>query len=150
MHCCSIDQSCPTLYNPMDCSTPGFPVLHYFPEFAQTHVHWVDDFSQSLLKLMSIELMMPFNYLILSWAFNSYPQSFPASRPFPVSQLFASGGQSFSSNLSNEYSTLISLGVTGLISLLSKGLSRVFSRTTVWKHKFFCTQISLWSDSHIC
>ena len=87
--------------------------------------------SQSLLKLMSIELMMPFNHLILSWAFNSYPQSFPASRPFPVSQLFASGGQSFSSNLSNEYSRLISLGVTGLISLLSKGLSRVFSRTTV-------------------
>ena len=39
----SVAQSCPTLFNPMDCSTPGFPVLHYFPEFAQTRVHWVDD-----------------------------------------------------------------------------------------------------------
>ena len=41
--CCSIAQSCPTLYNPMDCSKPGFPVFYYLLEFAQTHVHWVDD-----------------------------------------------------------------------------------------------------------
>ena len=42
-YCHSVAQSCQTLYNPMDCSTPGFPVLHYLLEFAQTHVHWVDD-----------------------------------------------------------------------------------------------------------
>ena len=41
--CCSVAKSCPTLCNPMDCSTPGFPVLHCLPEFAQTHVHWVGD-----------------------------------------------------------------------------------------------------------
>ena len=41
--CCSVTQSCPTICNPMDCSTPGFPVLHHLPEFAQTHVHWVSD-----------------------------------------------------------------------------------------------------------
>ena len=41
--CCSVAHSCPTLCNPMDCSMPGFPVIHYLPEFAQTHVHWVDD-----------------------------------------------------------------------------------------------------------
>ena len=42
-HCCSVAQSCPTLCDPMDCSTPGFPVFHCLPELAQTHVHWVDD-----------------------------------------------------------------------------------------------------------
>ena len=41
--CCSVIKSCPALCNPMDCSTPGFPVLHHLPEFAQTHVHWVSD-----------------------------------------------------------------------------------------------------------
>ena len=43
IYCCSVTESCPTLGDPMDCSTPGFPVIHYLPEFAQTHVHWVDE-----------------------------------------------------------------------------------------------------------
>ena len=80
-------------------------------------------------------------------------QSFPASMSFPMSRLFASGGQSinFSISPSSEYSGLISLGLTGLISLLSKRLaiSRVFSSTTVQKHQFFSIQPSLWSNSHI-
>ena len=75
--------------------------------------------------------------------FSSCPQSFPESGSFPMSQLFASGGQSIgvSGMNSNEYSGLISLR-TNWISLQSKGLSRVFSNTTVQKHQF-CTQLSL-------
>ena len=80
------------------------------------------------------------------------PQSFSASGSFPVSQLFTSSGPnywsfSFSISPSNECSGLISFR-TGLISLQSKGLSRVFSSTTVWKHQFFGAQSSLWSNSH--
>ena len=51
--CCSVAQSCPTLWDPMDCSTPGFPVLHYLPEFAKTHVHWVNDAIQPSHPLSS-------------------------------------------------------------------------------------------------
>ena len=85
--------------------------------------------------------------------FSSCLQSFPASGFFPVSQLFASGGQ----RIRTSASTLVlqmniqgwfSLGLTGLIFLLSKGLSRVFFSTTVWRHQFFSAQPSLWSSSH--
>ena len=77
--CCSVAQSCPTLCDPMDCSTPGLPLLHQLPEFAQTHVHRVGDAIQPSHPLLS-----PFSCL----------QSFPASGSFPMSQLFTSGGQS--------------------------------------------------------
>jgi len=61
--CCSVAKSCPTLCDPMDCSTPGFPVLHYLPEFTQTHVHLTSDFNQSSHPLLS-----PFPLaLSLSW-----------------------------------------------------------------------------------
>jgi len=74
-------------------------------------------------------------------------QSFPASGSFPMSQCFASGGQSIRASASSVLAMNIQdwflLGLTGLISLLSKGLSRVFSNTTVEKHQFFCTQLSL-------
>ena len=81
-------------------------------------------------------------------------QSFPASGSFPMSQLFASGGQSIgasalSSVLPMNSQDWFPLGLTGLISLQSKGLSRVFSNTTVQKHRFFGAQSSLWSNSHI-
>ena len=85
--------------------------------------------------------------------FSSYPQSFPASGSFQMSQLFTSGGQS--SGVSALASALPmniqdwSLGWTSWISLLSKGLSKVFSNTTVPKHQFFGTQLSLQSNSHI-
>ena len=86
--------------------------------------------------------------------FSSCPQSFPASGSFQMSQLFPSGGQSI--GLSASVSVLpmniqgwLPLGWTGWVSLQSKGLSRVFSTTTVQKHQFFGAQLSLWSNSHI-
>ena len=137
---CSVAKSCPTLCDPMDCSTPGFPVLHYLPELAQPHVHWVGDAIQPSHSLSSPQL--------------SCPQSFPASGSFPMSRLFASGGQSIGTSASASVFLMNSLRwfpleLTGLISLVSKGLSRVFSSTTVRKHQFFGTQPSLWSKSHI-
>ena len=81
-------------------------------------------------------------------------QSFPASELLPISQFFASGGQSIgvlasTSVLPVNIQDWFPLGLTDLISLLSKGLSRVFSNTTVQKHQFFSTQLSLWSNSRI-
>ena len=104
--------------------------------------------SQSLLKLMSIESVI---HPIVSSSvipFSSCPQSFPASGSFPVSQLFASGGQSIgvlasTSVLPMNTQDRSPLGWTGWISLQSKGLSRVFSNTTVQKHQFFGAQLAL-------
>ena len=81
-------------------------------------------------------------------------QSFPESGSFPMSQFFTSGGQSMGSSASTSVipmniQGLFPLGLTGWNSLQSKGLSRVFSNTTVQKHQFFSTQPSLWSSSHI-
>ena len=86
--------------------------------------------------------------------FSSCPQSFPVSGSFPMSWLFTSGGQSIglsalASVLPMNIQSLFPLWLTGLISLLSKGRSRVFSSTTIWKHQFFSTQPSLLSNSHI-
>ena len=106
----------------MDCSTPGFPVLHHLPELAQTHVHQVSD---------AIQPSYPLSF------FSFCLQSFPESGSFPMSWLFASGGQRIGASASasasspfNEHSGLISFKMTGWISLLSKGLWGVFSRTT--------------------
>ena len=101
--------------------------------------------SWSLLKLMAIESVMPSNHLILCHPFSSSPQSFPGSGSFPVSQLFTSGGQ----NIGALASSVVRMNIQGwfplqLISLLSRGLSRVFSSTTVRKHQFFCAQAFLW------
>ena len=74
--------------------------------------------------------------------FSSYPQSLPASESFPMSQLFAWGGQSTGVIIPSKENP-------GLISLQSKGLSRIFSNTTVQKHQFFSTQLSSQSNSHI-
>ena len=87
--------------------------------------------------------------------FSSCPQSFPGSGSFPVSQLFTSGGQSIRASASVSVLPMIIqswifLGLTGLISLLFKGLSIVFYNTTARKHQFFSVQPSLWSHSHIC
>ena len=87
--------------------------------------------------------------------FSSHLQSFPVSGSFPMSQFFASGGQSIgvsasASVLPMNIQDRFPLGWTGLISFKSKGLSRVFSNTTVQKHQFFSAQLSLWSNSHIC
>ena len=87
--------------------------------------------------------------------FSSCPQSFPDSGFFPMSRLFASGGQSTGASSSASVLPMniqgwFLLRLTGLISLRSKGLSRVFSSTTVQKDQFFGAQPSLWSSSHIC
>ena len=81
-------------------------------------------------------------------------QSFPASRSFPVSWLFTSDSQNIEASASPSVLSMnikgwFPLGWTGLMSLQSKGLSRVFSSATVWKHQFFSTQPSLWSNSHL-
>ena len=114
----------PALCDPMNCSTPGFPVLHYLPALTQTNVHWVSDAVQP-----SHPAVIPFSSCL---------QSFPASGSFPVSRLFASGGQNIGASASASVLPMnvqgwFPLGWTRLISLKSQGLSRVFSSTTVQK-----------------
>jgi len=101
---------------------PGFPVLHYLPEFAQTPVHWISDAIQPSHHLLSHS--------------SSCLQSFPASGSFPMSHLFASGGQSIGASASASILPMniqdwFSLGLIDLILLLSKGVSRVFSNTRI-------------------
>ena len=118
---------------PWDCSASGFPVHHQL---------------QSLLKIMSIESVMPSNHLTLCHSLRSSP----ASGSLPMSWLFPSGGQSIGSSASvlpMKIQGWFPLGLTGLISLQSKGLSRVFSSTTIRKHQFFGSQSSLWFNSHV-
>ena len=136
--CCSVAQSCPTLCNSMDCSTPGFPVFHYLLEFAQTHVHWVDDAIQLSHPLLppSPPVLNLSQYQGLSqWVFSSGGQSIGASALASVLPMSIQGW--------------FPLGLTGLLFLLSKGLSSVFSSTTVQKGQFFGAQSSIWSKSHI-
>ena len=122
---CSVIKLCPPLCDPMDCRAPGFLVLHHLPEFAQTHAHWVSD---------AIQPAHPFSHP----PFSSYPQSFPASGSFPMSQLIASGSQRIGASASASVLPMniqgwFPLAWTVLISLPSKGLSRVFSSTTAWR-----------------
>ena len=108
---------------------------------------------RSLLKLTSIESVMPSNNLILHRPILFLPSIFPSIRVFSnesVLHIRWPKYWSFSISPSNKYSGLISFRTDGLISLQSKGLSRVFSNTTVQKHQFFSAQSSLWSNSHIC
>ena len=124
----------------MNCSTPGLPVHHQLPEFTQTHIHRVSDAIQPSRPLSSPS--------------PPAPNPLPASGSFPMSQLFAWGGQiigvsALASVLPINTQDWFPLGWTGWISLQSKGLWRVFSNTTVQKHQFFGTQISSQSNSHI-
>ena len=101
----SITQSCPTLCDPMDCSTPDLPVHHQLPELTQTHVHWVSDAIQPSVV-----------------PFSSHPQSFPALGSFPMSQFFTSCGQSTGLSVSASVLPMnikdwFPLGWTGVISL---------------------------------
>ena len=115
------------------------PTYHQLLELTQTHVHQVND---------AIQPSHP-----LSSPFSSLPQSLPASGSFPMSQLFTWGGQSIGVSAS---SSVLAMNTqdwtplwTGWICLQSKGLSRVFSNTTVEKHQFFSTQLSSQTNSHI-
>ena len=136
----SVSQSCPTLCDPMNRSTPGLPVHHHLSEFTQTHVHRVRDAIQPSHPRSSPS--------------PNCPQSLSASESFPMSQLFAWSGQStgvsaLASFFPKNTQGWSPLEWTGWISLQSKGLSRVFSSTTVQKHQLFGTQPSLQSNSHI-
>ena len=134
-YCCSVTKSCPTLWDPMECSTPDSPFFT---------ITW------SLLKFMSTELVMPSNHLILT-LFSFCLQSSPASGFFSMSCLFTLSGQSIgdsasASVLPSNIQNWLALGWTALISFLSKGLTTVFA--TIWKHQFVSSQPSLWSSSH--
>ena len=133
--CCSVTQSCPALGDPMDCSTPGFPVFHHLPELAQTHVHWVSDAIQpsgplstpsppAYTTFPSIRVLSNESILRIRWP-KYWSFSFSTSHP--------------NENIQGWFP----LGLTGLISLQSKGLSRIFSRSTIQKHRFFSSQPSL-------
>ena len=138
----SVPQSCLTLCNPMGCSTTGILVHHQPLELAQTHVHRVDDAIQPSHPLSSpsppafnlcqhqglFQWVSSLNQVAKVLALQLQPQSFQ--------WIFSIQGW-------------IPLGLTGLISSQSKGLSRAFSNTTVQKHQFFSAQPSLWSNSHI-
>ena len=130
-----ITQSWPTLCDPMNWSTPGFPVHHQLPELAQTHVHPSHDCRWCHPTTSSFVI-----------PFSSCLQSFLASGSFPMSQFFASGDQSIGASTSTSVLPVniqnwFPLGWTCWISLQCKGLSRVFSNTTVQKHQFFKTQL---------
>ena len=137
--CSSVAKSCPTLFDLLGYSMLSFSVLYY------------------LLNLLKFISMSRWCHPAISSSvapFSSCLQSFPASGSFLMSRLFASGGQSIgalasASALLMNIQDWFPLGLTSLISLQSKGLSRVFSNTTIHKHKFFSAQLSLWSNSHI-
>ena len=136
--CCSVAHLGPTLCDRMDC-TPGFPVLYYLLELAQTHVKWV---------------VIPFNHQILCRPLLLLPSIFPSIRAFSNEKVLhirwpKYWSFSFSIGPSMSIQGWFPLGLTGLIFLLSKGLSRVFSTTTVWRHRFFSAQPFLLSSSHI-
>ena len=135
----SVTQSCLTLCNPLNCSMPGLPAITN---------------SRSSVKLTSIKSVMPSSHLILCRPLLLLPPIPPSIRVFPMSQLFTWGGQSIgvsalASVLPKNTQDWSPLGWNGWISLQSKGLSRVFSNTTVQKHKFFGAQLSSQSNSRI-
>ena len=135
----SVAQSCPTLCDPMNHSTPGLPVHHQLPEFTQTHVHWVRDAIQHLILGRPLLLMPPIPPSIRVFSSESTLRI-----RWPMYWSF-----SFSIIPSKEHQDWSPLEWTGWISLQSKGLSRVFSNTTVQKHQFFGAQPSSQSNSDI-
>ena len=121
----------------MGCRASDFPVLQYFLEFEQTHVHWVDDAIQP-----SNPLLLPSPPALNLSRIRVFPGESALCTRWPKYW-------SFSFSISpNEYSGLIFFRVDWF-NLLSKGPSRVFSRTIVWKHQFLGVQPSLWFNSHI-
>ena len=134
----SVVQSCPTLCDPMNRSTPGLPVHHQLPEFTQTHIHRVGDAIQPSHPLLSPSppALNPSQHQgLFQWVNSSHEVAKVLE--------FQLQHQPF------QWTPGTALGWTGWISLQSKGLSRVFSNTTVQKHQFFFTQLSSQSNSHI-
>ena len=134
--CFSVAQSCLTRY--------GWLFMTPWTAACQASLSYT--ISWSLLKLMSVESVMPSNHLIFCCPLLLLPSIFPTSMSFPMSQFFTSASASV---LPMTIQDWFHLGWTGLIFLLSKGHSRVFSCTTVQKHQFFNTQPALWFSIHI-
>ena len=135
----SVAHSCPTLCNPMNCSTPGLPVHHQLPEFTQTYINRVGDAIQPSHPLSSPSPPAPDpsqHQGLFQWVNSSHE----------VAKVLEFQLQHQSFMNTQDWSPL---AWTGWISLQSKGLSRVFSNTTVQKHHFFRTQLSSQSNSHI-
>ena len=131
----SVTHSCPTLCNPMNCSTLGLFVHYQLLEFTQTHVHWVGDAiqpSHPLLPPSPPALNLSQHQGLLKWVSSSQQVA-------KVLEL----------QLQHQSFWWFPSGLTGFISLYSKGLWSVFSNTTVQKHQFLSAQPSLWSNSHI-
>ena len=125
-----VTQSCPTLCNLMDCSMPGFPVHHQLPELAHTHIHWVGDAIQPSHPLLSPSppaCSLAHHQGLFQWVSSLHGQSIGTSASASV----------FPMNIQDWFP----LGWTGWISLQSRGLSGVFSKTTVQKHQFFSAQL---------
>ena len=129
----SVAQSCPTLCDPMNHSTPGLPVYHHLPEFTQTHVHQVSD---------AIQPSHP-------WLSPSPPAPNPSQHQSLFRWVNTSHKVALASFLPKKSQGWSPSEWTGWISLQSKGLSRVFSNTTLQKHQFFGAQPSSQSNSHI-
>ena len=137
--CCSVVNLCLTLCDPMGCSSPGFPVLHYLPEFAQTHAPWVSDATQPSHPLSSLLLLH-----------SVFPSIRVFSNELALRIRWQNVGASASASiLPMNIQGWFPLRLTGLI-LQSKGLSGVFSSSTVLKHQFLIAQPSFWFNSHIC
>ena len=125
--CCSVTKPCLTLHDPMDCSMPGSSVLHCLPR----SVH---------------------NHLILCCPFSFCLQTFSASGSFPVNQLFASSGQSIGASAS---ASVLPVNIQDwfpdrLDLLVVQGTRKCLLQTTIQKHQFWGTRLSLWSNSHTC
>ena len=134
--CCSVIKSCLSLWDSMDCSTLTSD-LHYHLELVQTHVHWVNDAIR-----ISHPLLSPSALAI------SFPQDPGFQWIDSLHQWSSIGASASASVLPMNIQGWFPLGLTALISLLSKGLLRLFFSTTIWKHQFFGPQPSLWSNSH--
>ena len=135
----SVAQSCVTLCNPTNRSTPGLPVHHKLPEFTQTHAHRVSDAIQPSHPLSS-----PYPPAPIPPSIRVFSNESTLRMRWPKYWSF-----SFSISPSNEHPGLISFRMDWWTSLQSKGLSRVFSNTIVQKHQFFSPQLSSQSNSHI-
>ena len=134
LYCYSVTQSCPTLCDSMDCTRPGLSVPHYLPKFSQVHVHCISDAIQPSHPLTP-----------------SSPSALNFSQHQGLFQWVSCSHQMakiLEFRLQCQSSGLIFLKIDWFVSLLSKGLSRVFSSTTVQRHQFFVTLPSSQSSSH--
>ena len=144
----SVPQSCQTLCDPMDWSTPGFPVYQWLLELIQTHVHRVSDAIQPSHPL-STPSPPAFNLSQHQGLFQGVSSSHQVAKVLEFQLQHQSFRWIFRTDFLYNWLLWFPLGLTGWISWQSKGLSRVFSNTTGQKHQFFSTQLSLWSSSHI-